>query len=164
MANQQTNTSNGNRAELKPVLYPNGMQRKADAGATDQGGRHAMKECSACGRFVVFVQSTKTSKWYLADCFRYQGHDAYYYVKASPHFKTCERMQKEAASTVAYEQLRSLNSTKTAEMLASMDELKTLNLADDQWEPEFNARFDAIQQKYADEIARLQAIIDERNK
>ena len=152
------------KAELRPVLYPNGQKRHADAGATRQGGSHPMKECSACGRFVVFVQSTKTGKWYLADCFRYPGHDAYYYIKASPHFKTCEVTQRQTAASIAGMQLREVNAEKAMDLLAMTQELKTLNLADDQWEAEFNARFDAIQQKYADEIARLQAIIDERNK
>lgn len=81
------------RPELSPVLRPNGEPRLADAGATYQGAPIAMKKCSACGGFVVFVKSTRTGKWYLADCFRYHGSDAYFYVKASPHFKTCEREQ-----------------------------------------------------------------------
>lgn len=80
------------RPELKPVLYPNGQKRYADAGATQQGGPIPMKECSACGGKVVFVQSSKTGKWYLADCFPYAGaRESYFYVKSEPHFKSCEK-------------------------------------------------------------------------
>jgi hypothetical protein len=71
-----------------------GSQVFADGGANVQDGRRPVKVCSTCGGFVVFVKST-AGKWYLANCYKYAnnerrgGFDSFYYVKASPHFKTC---------------------------------------------------------------------------
>jgi len=78
------------RPELTPILRPNGRPMTADAGATAQGKPCPIKKCGACGGYVVFVQSSKTCKWYLANTFRYGGDvEAYYFQKNSPHFTTC---------------------------------------------------------------------------
>ena len=91
-----TNTTT-NRPQLRDFKGPDGEQVFADAGAQRKQGDHRpMKACSACGGFVVFVQSTKTGKYYLADCFQYHTAN-WYYVKASPHFKTCQRRRELAA-------------------------------------------------------------------
>ncbi len=82
-----TNT-NTTRPELTDVLNEYGQHSCASDGAVAQGGSRKMKQCSACGNYVVFVQSRKTDKWYLADCFP-KKNGGYYYVKASLHFKTC---------------------------------------------------------------------------
>lgn len=79
------------RPELTPILDRFKNPKYADAGAVHQGDPIPMKKCSACQGYVVWVKSTKTGKFYLADCFRYQGGESYFYVKASPHFKTCEQ-------------------------------------------------------------------------
>jgi len=93
MTTNQTTT----RPELTDILNEYGRQSYASDGAVAQGGSLKMKRCGACGGEVVFVQSKKSGKWYLADCFRkYNG--GYYYVKASPHFKTCaERQERQEA-------------------------------------------------------------------
>ena len=148
------------RPELTAVFHPNGLQRYADAGAAQQGGNRPIKRCTACGMYVVFVQSTKTGKWYLADCARYSHRDAYYYVKASPHHETCGRVVAERRANEARSALSELHKVKTAEMFATTEQIKHLGLAADQWQAEFDARFYAVEHKYADEIARLRSIIE----
>lgn len=120
-------TSTQTRSQLTPVLRENGQQRYADAGATRQGDRKPMKSCGTCGAYVVFVQSTKTGKWYLADTFRYGGDtEAYYYVKASPHFKTCgdrvkvnEAIDAQIAEERKYQQRERVLAAWRAEMQAA---------------------------------------------
>ena len=78
------------RPTLTPVLDRFKNPKKADAGAVHQGDPIPMKQCSACLGRVVWVKSTKTGKFYLANCYRYTGDgDNWFYIKASPHFKTC---------------------------------------------------------------------------
>lgn len=149
------------RPELTPVLHPDGCQKYADQGATRQGDRLAMKRCGACGSYVVFAKSTKTGKWYLADCFRYEGSDNYFYVKASPHFKTCESNQRRADATAARSDLQTLNDQRAKECETVIQELRSLNLDHDALVVELDARLTALSTKYADETARLEAIIKE---
>lgn len=109
-------------ADLKPVP-PRDRQRWADAGAVDQGDRRPLRECAACGGFVAFVQSSRTGKWYLADCFRYRGGDRFYYVKASPHFKTCERVLADRAAEEARERDKADEDARFAVCLAAIREM-----------------------------------------
>ena len=96
-----------NRPELRPVLDRFQNPKKADAGATYQGDPIPMKECAKCLGKVVWVKSTKTGKFYLADCFRYSGDgDDWFYIKASPHFKSCETRVEENTRTLAEDQDR----------------------------------------------------------
>lgn len=89
------------RPELTPIFDRFKNPKKADAGATHQGNPIAMKECSHCRGRVVWVKSTKTGKFYLADCYRYAGDgDNWYYMKSSPHFKNCQQ-RKNANDTIA---------------------------------------------------------------
>jgi ssDNA-binding Zn-finger/Zn-ribbon topoisomerase 1 len=116
------------RPELTPVLYPNGGQRYANAGATNQGKGRAMKECQACGGYVVFVESSRTGKWYLADCFPYANGHSYFYVKAAPHYKTCEKRAEVSASLVAEEHQRQIDrriGLRLLEWIAEMKEAGT---------------------------------------
>jgi len=92
---------NNVKTVLIDLLRENGNQVRADGGALQQDGSKCVKVCSACNGKVVFVQSIKTGKWYLADCFPY-GNDNlgtprqnWFYVKSAPHFKSCERRQTE---------------------------------------------------------------------
>jgi hypothetical protein len=85
-------TSTKTRPELTDVLNHKGEKCYADAGATRQGDRRAIKKCSACGGYVAFVQSS-SGKWYLADCFPYRNSDKFYYRKDTAHFKTCGKRQ-----------------------------------------------------------------------
>ena len=78
------------RPTLTPILDRFKNPKKADAGAVHQGNPIPMKQCSACLGKVVWIKSTKTGKFYLANCYRYAGDgDNWFYIKASPHFKTC---------------------------------------------------------------------------
>lgn len=89
---------------LTDLKREDGSPKFADGGASKQDGVKPIKVCGCCFGNVVFVQSKKTGKWYLADCFPYADlsdsarSTSYYYVKSSPHFKTCERRQSERAS------------------------------------------------------------------
>ena len=56
-------------------------------GTAQQGGPKNVLSCEKCGGLVVWAES-KNGKFYLADVF--QGISVLYYVKASPHFKSCE--------------------------------------------------------------------------
>lgn len=86
---------------LTDLKRENGSPKFADGGRQTQDGPRPIKVCGSCGGHVVFVQSKKTGKWYLADCFPYADRSdsaqttSYFYVKSSPHFKTCERRQTE---------------------------------------------------------------------
>lgn len=102
-----TNVGNPDKPTLTDLKDARGFQKWADGGANDQDGKKPVKVCSACGGKVVFVQSKKTGKWYLADCFPYANMsesarpDSYFYVKASPHFKSCERIAKDRSDSEA---------------------------------------------------------------
>lgn len=129
------------RPELKPVKYPNGQTRYADDGAVAQGGLCALKQCSACGGYVVFVKSTKTGKWYLADCFPYAGGNGFYYVKSSPHFKSCEKRVAENQKMMNERHFQ-------AETKTFMD---SFNFKQPNWEEAFESGMSAIAQKYGQE-------------
>ncbi len=103
-----------NQTTLTNYIY-NGVQQRADAGAQSaQGASLNIKICGDCGGKVVFVQSAKTDKWYLANVFTYKTGN-FYYVKSDPHFKTCGI--KQATNTVAelLEQIKELNAGQKAE-------------------------------------------------
>ena len=89
-------TETTTRPELTDLTNADGSKRMAGPGGVRQtGGNRPVKECGACGGAVAFVES-KNGKWYLADCFMGRS-GGYYYVKASPHFKTCgERVAQKA--------------------------------------------------------------------
>lgn len=88
------------RAILTDLLKENGDPVRADGGALEQDGWKSVKVCSACNGKVVFVQSIKTSKWYLADCYPYCNENLgtprqkWFYVKSAPHFKSCQNRQR----------------------------------------------------------------------
>ena len=90
-----------NSRTLTDLKREDGSQKWADGGANRQDGNKPIKVCGCCGGKVVFVQSNKTGKWYLADCFPYADLSdtgrptSYFYVKSSPHFKSCERKAKD---------------------------------------------------------------------
>lgn len=94
-------------SDLTDLKREDGSQKWADGGANQQDGSRPIKVCSACGGKVVFVQSTKTGKWYLVDCYPYANNSdsyrptSYFYVKSSPHFKSCERKAKDRADSEA---------------------------------------------------------------
>lgn len=151
------------RPELTDLYDRHQRQRYADAGGVRQGGPRPIKICGACQRPVVFVESTKTGKWYLADCARYTNRDAYYYVKASPHYKTCaDTVATRRANEARYE-IEKTTRAKGKDLLAIADEMRELDLTGDDWTAAFEARYAAVQAKYADQIAQLQAIIEEAN-
>jgi hypothetical protein len=129
------------RPELTPVLDRFQNPKYADAGATQQGGPIPMKKCSACQGHVVWVKSTKTGKFYLADCFRYSGGESYFYVKASPHFKTCEE-RVASQERLRQEELQKADETKRwevarAELMACSERWKG-NGSDPGYEAEWN--------------------------
>jgi len=59
----------------------------AQQGTAQQGGNKDVLLCEQCGGLVVWATS-KNGNYYLADVF--QGISILYYVKASPHFNSCE--------------------------------------------------------------------------
>ena len=89
-------TTTTTRPELIDIKNEDGTQRMAGPGGVRQtGGSRPVKECGACRGAVAFVES-KSGKWYLADCFTNRS-GGYYYVKGSPHFKTCGQRTEEQA-------------------------------------------------------------------
>lgn len=79
------------KKKITPVRNSDGSHKTADGGAASQD-RKPMHECE-CGQYVVWHQSKKSGKWYLADCFQYLTNgndDSYWYAANSPHFKTCK--------------------------------------------------------------------------
>jgi len=82
---------NSTQKTLTNLTDERGNVVHAGPGATAQADeRLTIKICGECQSYVVFVKSTRTGKFYLADVFR--GHKyGFYYVKASPHFKTCQK-------------------------------------------------------------------------
>ena len=89
----------------------NGQQREADGGVQkNQGGYLKIKICGDCGGKVVFVQSTKTGKFYLADVFEYNSGN-FFYSKAHPHFKSCQTEQMGLKLTELDIELKTLNKT-----------------------------------------------------
>lgn len=130
-----TNTTS-NRPELYDIKRPDGEPYYAEPGAVSkQGGSRPVKQCSACGGFVVFVQSTKTGKWYLADCFdKYKG--GMYYVKASPHYKTCARVLEQRAEG---ERREAEKRRELAECDAYVTNLVAFFAAEEAWDAEQKA-------------------------
>lgn len=127
------------RPTLTPVLDRFKKPKMADAGATHQGDPIPMKECSACLGKVVWVKSIKTGKFYLADCFRYSGDgDNWYYVKATPHFKTCGT-RAESKDTMTNELLRQ---GAIQRLMSTIDRTK------DDWFEILDAGLDEIDRKY----------------
>ena len=124
-------TSTKTRPELTDVFNDRGEKCYADAGATRQGDRRAMKKCEACGDYVAFVQSS-SGKWYLADCFPYKGGQSFYYRKDSLHFKTCgERTEKRnvMSAQVAYLEARKAlraERVRRAEALTTPEEAQAM--------------------------------------
>lgn len=87
----------------------NGRPRYADGGVQqNQGGNAKIKICGDCGSKVVFVQSTKTGKWYLADVFQYKNGN-HYYSKADPHFKSCQTEQNDKKIFELQEEIKTLD-------------------------------------------------------
>ena len=83
------------KRRITPVLTENGSQRTADGGAASRDHK-PIHQCE-CGGYVVWHQSKKSGKWYLADCFPYVGkevYDSYWYAVHSPHFKSCKQEEK----------------------------------------------------------------------
>lgn len=87
----------------------NGRPRYADGGVQqNQGGNAKIKICGDCGSKVVFVQSTKTGKWYLADVFQYKNGN-HYYSKSDPHFKSCQTEQNDKKIFELQEEIKTLD-------------------------------------------------------
>jgi hypothetical protein len=64
----------------------------ASNGAVSQDGEKSVVQCGVCMGKCVWAES-KSGKWYLADVFSSES-GGFYYIKGSPHFKSCDR-QKE---------------------------------------------------------------------
>lgn len=144
------------RPVLIPVTYADGIQRYATAGATQQGGRAALKECSACGGYVVFVKSIKTGKWYLADCSRYNSDglgEAYYYRKDKPHFASCEKRQADNARTTRSIIEDEITRAKSAAMDLIFHDPANVNLGRSELRAMVDAAWAEIDARYADRLA-----------
>ncbi len=147
-----------NQTTLTNYIY-NGVQQRADAGAQSaQGASLNIKICGDCGGKVVFVQSAKTDKWYLANVFTYKTGN-FYYVKSDPHFKTCGI--KQATNTVAelLEDVKTLTAARHAEMDRILSEQadNTDNAQVRTMVAEAVAEFDQKIEAVNTEIARLRA-------
>jgi len=92
----------------------NGQQREADGGVQkNQGGYLKIKICGDCGGKVVFVQSTKTGKFYLADVFEYNSGN-FFYSKGHPHFKSRQTEQMGLKLTELDIELQALDKSRLA--------------------------------------------------
>jgi len=120
------------KSELTPLLDEEGRQKYADGGAVQQDGRKPIKVCSNCQGKVVFVESTKTGKWYLVDVFPYADmsdkpvvRKSYFYAKSKPHFKSCERkasdrVRQEEQDKKDLAEARYRNSPENLELLEAL--------------------------------------------
>lgn len=100
---------NSTKTTLTDFTSKTGDQIYAGPGAAAQTDDiRPMKVCGTCQSYVVFVKSNKTGNYYLADCFKGQG-DGFYYVKASPHFKTCQKRQIEREIFFLEQEIKSLS-------------------------------------------------------
>jgi hypothetical protein len=149
-------TATTTRPTLTEVKSADGSPKFADAGATNQGGRAAIKECSACHGYVVFVQS-KAGKWYLADCSQYRsdsGREAFYYRKDKPHFKSCETRQTRNAEMVAEARRHAVEQAHKLEVAAAtqafFDDAKNDDLGRDEFLSRHAALIERVLNKYAD--------------
>ena len=84
---------NSTKSSLKSIFNSDGTRKMASTGAINQGQARPIKQCDKCGAYVVFVQNSKTDKWYLANCFKFAGEgvtESFYYRKDSAHHTICE--------------------------------------------------------------------------
>lgn len=124
------------KSTLIDYLDQSGNPLRANAGAQRaQGDRRNIKQCDKCSGLVVFVQSSKTDKWYLADVFAYQGEDRdsgqFYYMKNSPHFKTCGTKQNNVTAVEITQEIDRLHRELNDRIDASFEagEPKEIRLA-----------------------------------
>jgi hypothetical protein len=123
------------KTERKPL-------RKTDRWASDigrNGDNKPIKICPECHHDVVWVESSKTGKFYLADVFHYDtagGNQRIVYNAGRPHYKTCKEHQgrspewdlyfKKERNTVAFikatQALISAGKSDEAEALAAQFE------------------------------------------
>ena len=90
------NTDTTNRPQIIKVTDANGVPVNAGPGANAQDGLLPVHKCLACESEVVWAESRSTGKRYLCDVYR--GYlDQRFYVKASAHFATCEKIRSEKA-------------------------------------------------------------------
>lgn len=122
------------RPELRPVLL-DGKPYYASPGATKQGDPLPMKQCSACLTNVVWVQA-KSGKWYLANCYTNRSHSGHFYVKADPHYITCQKIQEQRAADEKAEQDKA---RENALWVQATEELMALSV---RWREQYGPEYD----------------------
>ncbi len=131
----------------------------ADAGATRQGERRPMKTCNKCGAYIVLVPN-QNNKWYAADCYPYAKGDNYYYIKASPHFKTCGTTQHMNTVQEARCKKEALIAEKNRHYHTLFTELTSNGITGDALTDAVANIWATLTERYADDLANLDTIIN----
>lgn len=146
---------NNTKSTLTNLTDDRGCVVHAGPGATAQADeRLTIKICGECQSYVVFVKSNRTGKFYLADVFR--GHKyGFYYVKASPHFKTCAKRAIERQIVDLENELKELHASHRAQIVEVHAECEAIDSG---------APFKAFMESLFLEVAEVNARIEKCRK